>query len=139
LNVDHSRSTVPSKTQIRRYHPNSVSSHIYERYSIFVDFQHKGWLYTSIRLRTTLIDEATGHAIYQIDTPKKRTRSVTRIRKFHSPIQHHHHWDDDGDSSCRDGITDEEKLMFMEDKNGKEGDEEVGAEFPETSDEIARI
>lgn len=29
--------------------------------------------------------------------------------------------------------------MFMEDKNGKEGDEEVGAEFPETSDEIARI
>ena len=86
-------------------------------------------------LRTTLIDEATGHAIYQIDTPKRITRCVTRIRKFDSPTQHHH-WDGDADSDYGDGITDEGNSKSGEEENDKE---DVGAELPETSDEIARI
>ena len=39
-------------------------------------------------LRTTLVDDATGHAKYQIDTPIRIVGSVTRIKKFDSPPQH---------------------------------------------------
>jgi len=87
-------------------------------------------------LRTTLVDEATGHAKYQIDTPIKIARSVTRIRKFDSPTQPPLHWDDDADSDSDDGITDMGKAE--KDEKDTEGDD-MGTELPETSDEIARI
>lgn len=45
-------------------------------------------------LRTVLVDEATGEAKYQIDTPMRLTRSVTRIRKFDPPTRHPLRWDD---------------------------------------------
>ena len=88
-------------------------------------------------LRTTLVDESTGHAKYQIDTPIKLARSVTRIRKFDSPTQPPlHWWDDDPGSDSGDDITDKKG------SNSKEDEEEEGetrGELPETSDEIARI
>jgi len=96
-------------------------------------------------LRTTLIDETTGHAVYQIDTPIKLARSVTRIRKFDSPPQPRLHWDDDADSDSGDDITDKgkKKEKSKKDKKDKKGTEEEGdeadTELPQTSDEIARI
>ena len=45
-------------------------------------------------LRTVLVDDATGQAKYQIDTPIRLVRSVTRIRKFDKPAQHPLRWDD---------------------------------------------
>jgi len=84
-------------------------------------------------LRTTLVDEATGHAIYQIDTPMKITGSVTRIRKFDSPTQPPLHWDNDRDSNSGDDITDKKKPKSKEEEEGETG------ELPETSDEMARI
>ena len=87
-------------------------------------------------LRTTLVDEATGHAKYQIDTPIKIARSVTRIRKFDSPTQPPLHWrDDDHSSASGDDITDKKRSKSKEEEEG----DETGAELPETSDEIARI
>ena len=86
-------------------------------------------------LRTTLIDEATGHAIYQIATPTW-TRSVTRIRKLDSP-QPHLHRDEDADDDSDDDITGK-KSMSKEDEE-KGGGTEAEPELPETSDEIARI
>jgi len=87
-------------------------------------------------LRTTLVDEASGHAKYQIDTPIKLARSVTRVRKFDSPTQPPLHWrDDDRSSDSGDDITDKKGS-----KSKKEEDEDESvAELPETSDEIARI
>jgi hypothetical protein len=90
-------------------------------------------------LRTTLVDEATGHAKYQIDTPIRLVGSVTRIRKFDLPIQPPLHWDDDTDSAPGDDVTDMGKKKSKNDKNGKEDEEEAGPELAETSDEIARI
>ena len=90
-------------------------------------------------LRTTLVDEATGHAKYQIDTPIKIARSVTRIRKFDSPTEPPLHWDAESDSG--DDVADEGKKKFKS-KKGKEEEgheEEEGEELPETSEEIARI
>jgi len=86
-------------------------------------------------LRTTLVDEATGQAKYQIDTPLRLTRSVTRIRKFDSPTQPPPHWyDEDPDPDSGDDIIDKKGSKSEEEA---EGDEVV--ELPETSDEIARI
>ena len=86
-------------------------------------------------LRTSLVDEATGHVKYQIDTPMKFARSVTRIRKFDSPTQPPLHGrDDDPGSDSGDGNTD--KKVY---KSKEEEDDETGAELPESSDEIARI
>lgn len=50
-------------------------------------------------LRTTLVDEATRHAKYRIETPMKVARSVTRITKFESPTRPPLHWDEEADSS----------------------------------------
>ena len=88
-------------------------------------------------LRTTLIDEATGHAKYQIDTPMKLARSVTRIRKLDSsPTQPPlHRRDDDRGSDSDDDIVDKKGPKSKEEEAG----DETGAELPETSDEIARI
>jgi len=92
-------------------------------------------------LRTTLIDEATGHAKYQIDTPIKIARSLTRIRKFDSPTQPPLHWDDDADSDSGDDIADKGKKKKSKAKKDEKDTEEddTEAELPETSDEIARI
>jgi hypothetical protein len=93
-------------------------------------------------LRTTLVDEATGLAKYQIDTPRKLARSVTRIRKFDSPTQPPLHWDEDADSDPDDDVTGEgnkkkRKFKKKEKDNEEGGETEIG--LPETSDEIARI
>lgn len=120
-------------------------SHIYDRYFIFVGFPRparmSGCTFLLARnssLRTTLVDEATGHAKYQIDTPVKVVRSVTRIRKFDSPT-HPHHWDEDSNSDPSDVIADKEKHKSEEDEKDGETGDEAEPEVPETSDEIARI
>ncbi|KAF9781720.1 hypothetical protein BJ322DRAFT_240673 [Thelephora terrestris] len=87
-------------------------------------------------LRTTLVDEATGHAKYKLETPMRIARSVTRIRKFESPAQSplHSSEEDDSDSGDDDIAG-----------NGKEGkpnppeENETEGELQETSDEMARI
>ena len=91
-------------------------------------------------LQTTLIDEVTGHAKYQIDTPMTVARATTRIRKFKSPTQPPVHWNDHEDSSSGDGVIDQEKKKKSQRSDTKEGDGvDIRAELPETSAEIARI
>jgi len=97
-------------------------------------------------LRTTLVEEATGHAKYQIDTPIKVAGSVTRIRKFESPTDPPPNWDENSDSEQGSDTTDKGKKRqkSKSKKDKKDGTEEVGdgaelAGLPETSDEIARI
>jgi hypothetical protein len=89
-------------------------------------------------LRTVLVDQATGYAKYQIDTPIKLVRSVTRIRKL-DPSTHPLHRDADTTSGSSDDITDMGKRK-KESKSEKheEGDERV-PESRGTNDEIARI
>ena len=92
-------------------------------------------------LRTTLVEEATGHAKYQIDTPRRLARSVTRIRKLDSSTQPPPQWDD-ADSDAEDDIINGEKKGESElkkDQGRGEEEHESGAELPEASDEIARI
>ena len=93
-------------------------------------------------LRTTLVDEATGHAKYQIDTPRKIARSVTRIRKFGSHTQPQH-WDEESGSDSDDDITDKGKEKKKSESKKDKIEEEEGdgtePELAETSDEIARI
>jgi hypothetical protein len=90
----------------------------------------------SSSIRTTLIDEATGHAKYKMETPIKASHVVTRIRKFENPANPPLNLDEDDDSDPNDDISDEE----MEDKfsDGTSGDE-IHPEMPEISDEMARI
>lgn len=38
-------------------------------------------------LNTTLIDEATGLAVYKVETPEELMQSITKIRKLDPPIQ----------------------------------------------------
>jgi len=126
------------------------SSHIYEHHSSSVGSPHhttmSGCTLRFARdspLRTTLVDEATGYAKYQIDTPIRLVRGVTRIRKFDSPTQPPLHWDDDADSDSGEDITDVKKRRSGStgSRSYKEGHEEEasGPELAETSDEIARI
>jgi hypothetical protein len=89
-------------------------------------------------LRTVLVDQATGHAKYQIETSIKLAQSVTRIRKLDSPTHPHHHRDEDIDSGSGDDVTDKGKHKKKSKKNKEEGDEMV-PELAETSDEMARI
>ena len=88
-------------------------------------------------LRTVLVDQATGHAKYQIDTPIKITRSVTWIRKLHPSTHPLHHRNGDTKSGSSDDITDMGKRK-KKSKKHKQGDETV-PESPEIGDEIARI
>jgi len=95
-------------------------------------------------LRTTLIDGATGHAKYHIDTPRRIVGGVTRIRKFDAPTQPPLHWDEDAGPDSDDGIIDEgNKKGKSKPKEDNKATEEEGdgaeTELPETSDEIARI
>jgi hypothetical protein len=99
-------------------------------------------------LRTVLVDQAAGHAKYQIDTPVKLARSVTRIRKLDSPTHPHDHWGGDADSDygadsdSGDESTDKGEHKKKPQKKGEEDNEEGDGtipELPETGDEIARI
>ena len=93
-------------------------------------------------LRTTLVDEATGHAKYKIETPMKIARSVTRIRKFESPPHPPLHQREDGESDSSDAgdIADEQKKKKKKKKKDtEEGDETDSGDLPEASDEVARI
>ena len=89
-------------------------------------------------LRTTVVDQATGHAKYQIDTPRRIARRVTRIRKLDSSAQHPLH-SDDADSDSGDDITDKGESKSKKDEGDWEGEHETEGELPESSDEIARI
>ena len=86
-------------------------------------------------LRTTLIDETTGQAVYQIDTPRKFSSDVTKIRKLDSAARAPLNWDDGGgagyDSS--EDIIDKKGTLKRTEGGGPE------PEPPETSDEMARI
>jgi hypothetical protein len=85
-------------------------------------------------LRTVLVDQATGHAKYQIDTPMKIARSVTWIRKLHPSTRPLHHRDEDTKSGSSDDITDIGKR-----KKKAKSEKHEGRELHETGDEIARI
>ena len=82
-------------------------------------------------IRTILVDEATGDAIYQIDTTEL-AQSVTRIRKFDPPTQPPLHWDGRRRSDSGEDITHKKR------SKSKEEEGEAG-EPPGTSDEMARI
>lgn len=71
---------------------------------------------------TILIDEATGLAAYKVDSPKKVSQSVTKIRKLDPPVRPPPHWIDEG-----------------EDDYSSEDAGAQGGDLPETSDELARI
>ena len=85
-------------------------------------------------LRTTLIDEATGQAVYQIDTPRGFISETTKIRKLDPATRAPLDWDDGGADSD-DGEDIDKKGAVR----GTEGSELEMADLPETSDEIARI
>ena len=57
-------------------------------------------------LRTTLVDDVTGHVKYRIETPIRIARSVTRIRKSKSSTPSPIHFDEDA--------NDEEETIFHE-------------------------
>jgi len=101
--------------------------------------------------RTVLVDEVTGQAKYEIDTPIRLVRSVTRIRKFDTPPQHPLRWDDgefdsvditgEGGKEKKgsgDGVTNVGVKKPKKDKKVKE-DEKDEREKEETKDEVARI
>lgn len=78
-------------------------------------------------LRTTLIDAATGRAVYEVDTPRTFSCSgATKIRKLDTASRTPFHSDD------ADYNSDEDTVVGME-------EDELEPEFPETSNEIARI
>jgi hypothetical protein len=85
-------------------------------------------------LRTTLVDEVTGHATYQIETPRKFSVSyTTKIRRLDSTTRPLPHPNDD------DYESDEDTIYKKLTPAGEEDDEPQTIELPETSDEIARI
>ena len=86
-------------------------------------------------VRTTLIDEATGHVKYKVETPIKVSHVVTRIRKFGSHAQPPLHLEEDTESGSDDDVT------LCGNAEGKLPSDEVegGEDFPESSDEMARI
>ena len=90
-------------------------------------------------IRTTLVDETTGHAKYKIETPMRIARSVTRIRRFDSPTQPSLHWDEDADSDSGDDIADGGKSDSKKRKKGEEEGDGTETGLSDTSDEIARI
>jgi hypothetical protein len=91
-------------------------------------------------LRTVLVDEATGRAKYQIDTPIKFARSVTRIRRLDSPAQPLlHHRDNGIDSDPGDDITDVGNHKKSKSKDEEDEDEDEVLPESQSSDEIARI
>ena len=93
-------------------------------------------------LRTILVDEATGDAKYQIDTPSGIARIATRIRKLSPSTRPPLNWDDE-ESDPGDDDADDEKDSDSKSKKGGDSEEEVyeivKSKLPETSDEVARI
>ena len=92
-------------------------------------------------LRTVLVDEATGHAMYEIDTPIRISGSVTRIRKrLDSHTPHPLNQDNDADSDSGDDVADMKRSGSTGSRSYKgDREEDTGPELAETSDEIARI
>ena len=89
-------------------------------------------------LRTTLIDQATGQAVYQIDTPRKFSPDVTKIRKLESAARAPTNWDDDDtDYDSSEDVID--KKGAFKGREGGESEVELPETLPETSDEMARI
>jgi len=86
-------------------------------------------------LRTTLVDETTGHTKFQIDTPIRIVGSVTRIRKFDLPPQSPLVSNDKASSDFSDNPTD----LGGKKKGGFEWKNLAGAELPKADDEIGRI
>ena len=89
-------------------------------------------------VRTTLVDEATGHVKYKVETPIKVAHVVTRIRKFEPHAQPPHHLDEDTGSDSGDDLT---LCGAVEGKLGSDEvkEDEIDLEMPQTSDEMARI
>ena len=92
-------------------------------------------------LRTTLIDEATGQAQYKIDTPRKVTRIVTRIRKLDPPTRPLPHQEDTDSGPGGDIANGGKRREGSNPETDNEGGEEEsgGEQIPESCDEIARI
>jgi len=166
-------------TPVRTYHtagdaiPDSISGHVctYKHHPIFVGSIHlttmSGCTLRFTRdspLRTTLVDEATGHVRYQIDTPMRITERVTRIRKFESSTQPPIHRENNPDIGYDDDITDKErkkkkacdditdmgrKKKSLSDttsggkrkkaKKDENAEKEAEVELTGTGDEVARI
>ena len=89
-------------------------------------------------IRTTLVDEATGHTKYKIETPIRITRSVTRIKKYDSPPQPPANRDKEADSDSGDDITDK-KNKKKKSKSKRDEKRKREAELAGTGDEIAGI
>lgn len=81
-------------------------------------------------LRTTLIDEATGHAVYEVDT--LTTSWVTKIRKLDHTARPPP-YSEDGDFDPGEDLIDKKRTPV-----DAEEDESV-MELPGTSDEMASI
>ena len=88
----------------------------------------------NVPMRTVLVDQATGHAKYQIDTPIKFAQRATWIRKLDPSTHLLHHRDGDTKSGFSDDITD----MGKRKKKSKSRKHE-GVELRETGYEIGRI
>lgn len=88
-------------------------------------------------VRTTLVDEATGHVMYKIETPTfKFAHVATQIRKVESHTQPPLHLEEDTYTDSGDDTTDDEK---MDDKFYSDEESQVDLGLPEISDEMARI
>jgi hypothetical protein len=90
-------------------------------------------------LRTTLVDEVTGQIKYKIETPMRIARSITRIRKFESPVEPPLHLDEDADSDSGDDICEKEGRDQELDSREEGPSGGIETELPETSGEIGRI
>ena len=120
---------------------NSVFLGLYKDVSLFIPSSNTNThmngrtflLSRDSTLRTTLIDEVNGQAVYEVDTPRKLSSSyVTKIRKL-DPAARPRICSDDDDPDSEEETADR-KCAFV----GTEEDEPL-MELPETSDEIARI
>lgn len=91
-------------------------------------------------LQTTLVDEATGHVKYKIETPVKIAHVLTQVRKFESHAQPPHHSEEDTGSDLDDDITLCGSMKGKLGSDGVKGEEMlVDPEVPGASNEIARI
>jgi hypothetical protein len=83
-------------------------------------------------LRTTLVDEATGHAKYQVNTPLRIHGSVTTIKKFDLPPQPPLIRDEKTSFGPGGDITDKGK-------KGKPKRKDSGVQLPENGEEVAKV
>jgi hypothetical protein len=89
-------------------------------------------------LGTALVDEATGHVKYMIETPMKIARAVTRIRRFGPHTQPPHNSDEYAGTDSDDDITLCGTIKGEHGSGEVKGDE-TDLEMPGASNEIARI